>query len=284
MNSFLCHTINLAIGLLLAANLIFPGNAAGQEEGNLFHWAYAPAFGTGVYRIADEQTYVLTFKPKIDLRKGVDHQITAKVTLPLSFGLQTLDLDELISEDLPDYMTTGSFVPGLELLVPVGRSWMVKPYANFGWGTNFKSDESAWIYFGGLKSRYIFNWSKTEFGLLNELKWAGYNPNEGKQDTFARFMIGLEAKHPLGSMTYRNQQLFIQPHILYYRYLDNLEFFTPLSGEGGLSLDEEVELALAVGTATPQKIWFLRPDRIGVGLRLSEDLQGIRFFIRSVFE
>jgi len=85
-------------------------------------------------------------------------------------------------------------------------------------------------------------------------------------------------------MSPTHQQLFIRTHILYYRYLDDLEFFTPLSNGDALSLDEEVELALAIGTATPQELWSLRLDRIGVGLRRSEDLHGIRIFIRSVFD
>lgn len=269
--------------IVFSALVLLPGPAAGQDSGNLFHWAYAPAFGTGAYRIAGDETFVITFKPKIDLRKQVEDRIGIKLTLPLSFGLQTLDIDELISPDLPDQLTTVSFVPGVEFLVPIGQRWMVKPFGNIGWGTSFNSNESAWIYFGGAKSRYRFEVAKNEWGFLSELLWAGYTPSPGSQDDFSRFMLGLEADFPVGNVKLRKQQLLFRPHFLYYKYFNDLDFVEVSTGSL-ISLDEEVEIALAFGTKEPQKLWIFQPDRFGLGVRLSEDLKGIRIFFRSVFD
>lgn len=267
---------------IIAACFMLPGALWGQDKGNLYHWAYAPAFGTGAYTINDEKTAVLTFKPKVDLRKGKDHKIGVKLTLPLSFGFQTLNINNILADNITDHMTTASFVPGVELLVPVGRHWQVKPFGNIGWGTAYSSDESAWIFMAGAKSRYQFNWGRAALGLLNELVWAGYDPNQGQSDHFARFMLGLEADYPLGKVKFQKQQVFIRPHVLYYRYFNDLEFFFP-EREGGLASNEEVELALSAGTKTPQKLWFFRPDRVGIGFRYGQELKGIRIFIRSAF-
>jgi hypothetical protein len=284
MKRCFCLSVNLVFFVVIIGHLLLPENALAQDEANLFHWAYAPAFGTGAYRVGDEETFVLTFKPKIDLRKQRNHRIGVKLTLPLSLGLQTLNLNELISDDLPDQLTTVSFVPGVEFIVPVGQSWTVKPFGNVGYGTSYTLEQAAWIYFLGAKSRYVFNWGKAQMGFLNELLWAGYLPDPGEYDTFSRFMLGLEAQYPLGNAQFLNQQLFLEPHILYYRYLDDLDFFEPLGDGRILSLEEEVELAVALGTKTPQKFWIFRPDRIGIGLRVSEELKGVRIFIRSVFD
>lgn len=276
--------VSLVFSALMAAGLFRPGPVAGQEAGNLYNWAYAPAFGTGAYRVAGEETFVISFRPKIDLRQQVENKIGIKLTLPLSFGLQTLDIDKILSEDLPDHLTTVSFVPGVEFVIPVGRRWTVKPFGNVGWGTSFDADETAWIYFGGAKSRYLFNWGKADLGFLNELMWAGYQPTPGKRDDFSRFMLGLEVDYPIGKVKFRNQQLLFRPHILYYRYFNDLEFLVPPSEGRIISLEEEVDLALAVGTKEPQKLWFFQADRFGIGLLYSEELKGIRIFFSSVFE
>jgi len=276
--------VALVFSVFMAAGFFLPGPAAGQDAGNLYNWAYAPAFGSGAYRVAGEETFVITFRPKIDLRRQVEKKIGIKLTLPLSFGLQTLDINEILGDGLPEQLTTVSFVPGVEFEIPIGQRWTVKPFGNFGWGTSFDTDRTAWIYFGGAKSRYIFNWGKADLGFLNELLWSGYQPTPGKTDDYARFMLGLEVDYPIGKVKFRNQQLLFRPHILYYRYFNDLEFVVPPPVERILSLEEEVELALAVGTKEPQKLWFFQPDRFGVGLLYSQDLKGIRIFFSSVFE
>jgi hypothetical protein len=268
---------------LVATCLFLPGHAADEDAGNLFHWAYAPAFGTGVYNIEGEKTYVITFNPKIDLRDQVDNKIGIRFTLPLSFGLQTLNVDEILDTDLPENLTVVSFVPGVEFLIPISRRWMVKPFGNIGWGTS-STDQSAVIYFAGAKSRYTFAWGKANMGLLNELRWAGYEPSPGTRDEFSRFMIGLEADYPVGNVKFRDQQLLVRPHILYYYYFNDLDFLVPTQERGVISLNDEIELALAVGIKQPEKFWLFQADRIGVGLRYGEDLKGVRIFLRSVFD
>ncbi len=275
--------VSRVFSILVATCLFLPGHAAGQDAGNLIHWAYAPAFGTGVYSIEGEKTFVITFRPKIDLRKQVDDKIGIKFTLPVSFGLQTLNVDEILGRDLPDNLTLVTLVPGVEFLIPVGRRWMVKPFSNIGWGTS-STDQSAVIYFAGAKSRYAFEWGRADMGFLNELLWAGYQPSPGSRDDFSRFMLGLEADYPIGNVKFRDQQLYIRPHILYYHYFDDLNFLVPPSDQRIISVNDEVELAVAVGTKQPQKFWLFQPDRIGIGLRYGEDLKGVRIFLRSVFD
>ena len=270
--------------ILLSLNLFLPVHVSGQDTGNLFHWAYAPAFGTGFYRVEGVDTFMITFRPKIDLRKPKDDRIGIKLTLPLSFGLQEIDADKITNPDLEDLFTTASLVPGVELDIPIGQRWRVRPFGNIGWGTTLNSSESAWIYFGGAKSRYKFNWGKADLGFVNEVLWSGYQPNTGKDDHFSRIMFGLEADYPIGKVTFQKQQLYFRPHILYYRYFENLEFLVDFDTSTVISLDEELEVAMAVGTKELRKFWIFRPDRIGVGLRLSENLTGIRIFLRSVFD
>ena len=101
---------------------------------------------------------------------------------------------------------------------------------------------------------------------------------------FSRYMLGLEVDYPIGKATFRNHQLLIRPHLLYYRYFNDLEFLVPPEDGLVLSLNEEVEMALAVGTREYQKFWLFQADRIGIGLLLGHNLTGIRIFMGSVFD
>jgi hypothetical protein len=276
----------LGLAFLLTLILKAPERALGQvpgfgSTGNLYHWAYSPAFGTGAYQIGDEETYVITFKPRIKLRETENQRFGFNVRLPVSIGLQTINPDVLNIQTLPDHFTTISFVPGVEFYVPLTGRWMLKAFGNAGWGSEVSGDESAWIYFGGVDSRYTFGWGQAELNLLNGLQWYGYTPNPGDSDAFGRFLVGLEADYPLGKTRFRGQQLLIRPHILYYWYFNELDFRVFL--EQPVSINQEVELALSVGTKKLNQFWLLWLDRLGIGYRFSEDSQGIRLFLRSVF-
>jgi len=271
---------------LLILILGVPERARGQTlgfggAGNLYHWAYSPAFGTGVYQVGDEETYVGTFKPKIKLRSTENHRFGFNVRLPVSIGLQTISPEEFEFQNLRDNLTTISFVPGVEFYIPITRRWMLKAFGNAGWGTEVSGDQSAWIYFGGVDSRFTFGWGQAELNLLNGLQWYGYTPNPGNSDAFGRFLAGLEADYPLGKTIFRGQQLLIRPHVLYYWYFNELDFRVFL--DQPVSINQEVELALSFGTKELNKFWLLWLDRIGIGYRFSEDSQGIRLFLRSVF-
>ena len=270
------------IFLLVSAGL--PESAAGQSfgTGNLYHWAYSPAFGTGAYQVGDEETFVITVKPRFRIRNIEKHGFAFNVRVPISVGLQTINPEEFNFQDLPENFTTISAVPGVEFFIPLKERWMLRPFANAGWGTEFSGDQSAWIYFGGVDSRYSFDWGKVDMNLLNGLQWYGYTPNPGDSNAFGRFLAGLEADVPLGKATFRGQQLLIRPHLLYYWYFNDLDFTVFL--DQPVSINQEVEIALAVGTKDLNKFWLLWLDRIGIGYRFSEDSQGIRLFLRSVFD
>ena len=192
----------LIIFLLLA---IFPSSKAlaqsspSEVAGNRFHWAYAPAFGTGAYRVGDAENFIVTFKPKIKVRSEEKHRIGINIRLPVSIGLQTIDPDEFFSQFISENITVGSFVPGVELNAPLNKRWKLRPYAHIGGGTSFSGDQSALIYYLGLDSRYTFEWGPADLGLINGLQWAGYTPNTGDSDWYGRFLIGLEADYHLGS-------------------------------------------------------------------------------------
>ena len=90
---FLASTILLLLDIC-SSNKALAQSLPAEVEGNSFHWAYAPAFGTGAYRVGDGENFVITFKPKIKVRSEEKHRIGINIRLPISVGLQTIDPDE----------------------------------------------------------------------------------------------------------------------------------------------------------------------------------------------
>lgn len=277
---FWVPTIFLVLAILSSSRALAQSSPS-EIAANRFHWAYAPAFGTGAYRVGDAENYIVTFKPKIEVRSEEKHRIGINIKLPVSIGLQTIDPDEFFSQFISDNITVGCFVPGVELNVPFKKHWKLRPYVNIGGGTSFSGDQSALVYYIGLDSRYAFEWGPADFGLINGLQWAGYTPNTGDSDWYGRFLFGLEADYPLAHYKFRGQQLLIRPHVLYYWYFNDLDFNRIL--DDPISINNELELALALGTKKPHKFWFLTMDRIGIGYRFSGNFHGVRIFLQSIF-
>lgn len=82
---------------------------------NLIHWAYAPAFGTGVYRIENiKEIYVLRFTPKFTTRFKFekmfkDRELILEFKLPLTFGIHDFNYVDLIGFDFPERIHTQSW-------------------------------------------------------------------------------------------------------------------------------------------------------------------------------
>jgi hypothetical protein len=51
-----------------------------------------------------------------------------------------------------------------------------------------------------------------------------------------------------------------------------------------VTIKQELEVAMAVGREKAFKLLFIEFDRIGVGYRVGNNLQGIRLFVSSIFE
>jgi hypothetical protein len=252
------------------------------ERGKLYDWAYAAAFGTGAYRVGDLDIFILRLSPKIKLRSTAEHDLGLNLKLPVTLGLESTQVDDILTQNIPDQFKTFSFVPGIQLEWPVTSRWLLKPYGHYGWGTELGGEASAWIYFAGVNSQFAFYLKRLTINLLNGLQWFGHNPKQGDADRFSRIVTGLEGDYPLGKLTFKGRPLHIRPHIIHYWYFNDLDF--QILRQDVVEINQELELAIAVGSKEPFTLWFFDFDRIGLGYIVGNDLQGIRIVLSSVFD
>ena len=226
--------------------------------------------------------YAIRLAPKFEVYALPDSETTINLNLPVTLGLQTFDIDTILSNPIDETLVTFSFVPGVEFVIPVTTRWTLKPYGNVGAGSEIKGTASAWIYYGGLNSQFRSQFGQLGVTLLNGVQWLGYYPNSGLADSLARLATGLEGEYPLGNVAVKGQQLYMKPHVIHYWYFNDLDF--RIIQESPVEINQELELAFAVGTKEPISYGFLKLDRIGVGYRRGDSIEGIRLIFASVFE
>ena len=238
------------------------------------HWAMGAFFGTGCYQVDVNRTvYILRVPPSQTLRessidKNGKRSLGIEFQYPLTFGLHKLD-------DLGDFLVfdnfaTVRFTPGVHVDIPVTEKWHLRPYVHAGWGTETKSTDSAWIYYGGVRSRYRLGSGKADWALLNAVNYAGYNPDFDKRGKYGSVMTGLEFDHPLKGVSLGGEDVWLNWHLTYNYFYDELNFHVD---EGHVeSVRDQWELGLALGKGEKKlKIWFIHFEHVGLSFKASSN-------------
>jgi hypothetical protein len=259
-----------------------------EDPARQVHWAMGAFFGTGWYQVdANRSVYIFRVPPRQTLRESsfsADGKRTLGIEFqyPFSFGLNKLDT-------LPDFAdfdnyATVSFTPGVQVEIPVTEKWYLRPYAHLGWGMELNNSDSAWIYYGGLKSRYRLGSDESRWSLLNAIHYAGYNPEFEKRGRYGSFMTGLEFDHPLKGVTLGGDEAWLNWHMTYNYLLDKLNFH--VEDDRVESINDQWELGLALGKGDKKmKFWFLSFEHVGLSFKWSSNgtYKAISLNMRSPF-
>lgn len=278
--------------ILLVAALLLPQATLAQESPpSQVHWAYSAYFGTGWYRVAsDRDVYVVRVTPRWDRGEpSIDEDGNRTLGLffktPVSFGLDRFDYDDIAGAANLDNVSFLSVNPGIDIEIPVNEVWTLRPFASIGYGGAFDGGDSAWTYWGGIKSRFSFRSGKLNWHLLNQAGFVGYTPSEGPDDAIWPVMAGLELDYPVGAPTADGDQLLLHWRAAYTVFGDDLEFNSGPAGD--LLISDQWEVGVAFARRDSRiPIWFLDFDMLGLGYRASSngELKGITFIFRSMFD
>ena len=278
-----------ACRLLLILCIICPASLFAEDtELQPVHWAYSALFGTGWYQVEDNQSvFALNLPLKQTLRSSSiaesgQREIGFIINYALTLGLH--NIDDLPGLVHPGNFGTASFTPGLELEIPVTHKWYLRPFLNFGWGSELGSGDAAWIYYAGLKSRYTFPSDSGDWALINSIYYAGYNPDVGHSNDLAAILTGLEYKQQLNKTSSSGDPIDLHWSLAYTYLGDELTFGLP---DGSFdSVDDQFEAGLAFGYRNrPIKLWFMKFDSLGLGYRFSSNgkFKGISLNLGSWF-
>ena len=286
----------LVFGCLLPT-LMLCGRVASADDGNLssMHWAFSAFFGTGWYEVSDSESVFIMRVPlqqawRPSAYADGQRQVGIEFHYPITLGLRSLDgFNDFV--DTNNFGTV-AFTPGVELEIPVNEKWYLRPVLHVGWGKETDGDDSAWIYYGGIKSRYTPAQRKLDWSLLNALYHAGYNSREGGSGSVSTAMLGAEFRHPLGAKLADRTDLQMNWHLTYSWMFDAAEFGLRGGLENGLgiglgqTINDQWELGLALAPRGRSfRLWFMTFEQLGVSLSTSSngDFRAIAVNVSSPF-
>lgn len=284
MTSFFRSCVWMVTCLAAAVSTGAQVSVTQKEIDSLYHWAYSAAFGTGAYRIGDDEVYVIKVEPVLNLNWFANRGVSTKLRLPITFGLQSIDLRDIGDIiDLSTNLKTMTFVPGLEFEIPMRGSWVLKPFGNYGYGHQLSGSGSARIFTFGLNSQVALPaLGAMDIKMINALHWFGQVPNRAQSEIFARLVTGFEGNLRLGSMQLGGRQLYLKPHIAHYWYFDPPGFGQIL--KPAIELKQELEIGVSVGIEERISLKLFSFDRLGIAYKDGGQIQGIRIYLSSVFQ
>jgi hypothetical protein len=262
--------------------------ATGAEPAKQVHWAVGAFFGTGWYQVDENRSvFILRIPPRQTVRQAVldeegNRRVGVEIQYPVALGLSKLD-------EIPDFIEFGnystiSFTPGVQVEIPVDRKWSLRPYVHLGYGWEAETQEGAAIWYGGIKSRYRLGHGRFRWSLLNGLFFAGYKPEFENRGQYGAVMGGLEFSQPLGSVRLNDDPLYLNWHVTYNWFFDELSFH--VDRDRVESFRDQWEFGVALGKRdTPINIWFMKFQQIGLGFRWSSNgnFNAITLNFRSPF-
>ena len=251
--------------------------AAHPEE--LFNWYYASVFGTGYYRIGEEQVGVARLPLRYELRAPGADRWGMRLTLPVTLAFAEFDLEDF---NLGKVRAAGlTVLPGIELEIPLRADWVLRPYANVGGGWEFESDQSATIFSLGATTRYTRPaFESSQLALGGRLGYAGYSAGS-ESSQLLQLSLGGELAVPAG-FDIGERAALVAFQLIGTAYVKELEFLLPSAGTR--QVNYELEVGVALGTWRPFEVLGVSFDRIGLAYRAGDNgLRGVRLLASFPF-
>jgi hypothetical protein len=274
-----------------------------QADVGPFNWGYSAMFGRGTYQLADGtevEVYRGAFAKALrDTPEETGHGPGIRLLLPVSVGLRANDAEGAmagdseigssnVAETAQDHVRAAAFVPGVELEFPATQRWTVRTRAQLGWGEELEDApdgerRSAALAAAGFRSRLAFRDAPGRPSLINGLLWAGFESSDDERRSLLRLTNALEFDVRVPRWNFHGHSMRLLPHVLrdwYYRPPPALA----VGAEDNFSeVDSEWQVGLAAGRETPFKIWFFEFEAVGIAYRFSDQSEGVRFYLNSVF-
>jgi len=277
---------SLRIVLAVIASLVLFSRAqaqsqSGNNDGDVINWWYSATFGTGVYTSGSRSVAVLQV-PFAHALKNVDEDnYGLKFKVSTTLGFYDYSVGSAINGNIPDRISTFSVLPGFEWELPMSQRWVLRPFADAGFGQELTGHQSASIFDFGVKSRFLLAQNRgVEFVLVNALTSAGYRQSGESTNTFGYFATGLDITIPTDRSAFGRPLYFgFTPVYFYYFNKFSLAEFNDRQNR----IREEFELAMSVVTRKPWSLSFFDFDRVGLAIRSSGDVVGVSLFTSLPF-
>lgn len=208
--------------------------------------------------------------------------IGVRVRTPVYFAWNRVAIDDIGGEDIARSLKTLTVTPGIELQIPAGYGWLVRPYVEFGYVSALDVGEHTWLLSVG--SRASATWDVQRWRIMGggRLQYSvGLTEDWRFHDDLGSIDLGGGASLPLWFETSAGRPragLFFFPRF----YFD--EFVIDGADDGGLAVDFFMEVGASFEWPESPKILGIRlPSWYGLGYRFAENYGAVRVYLGFPF-
>lgn len=229
---------------------------------------------------ADSTVVKLPFS--IPLKKSVDGRAGFKLRVPVYFSWNNAKITDVDGDDISRSLKTLVITPGLEVLIPVGERWLLRPFIEFGGISALDIGEHAWLGSTGMRASAPWDFPKWRLTAGGRLQYSlAWTKDWQAHDDVGSIEIGGSATFPLPFSLQGDRPkggVFLFPRF----YFDDLLI---QSDEGAtLEIDRHVEVGLSFELPNQPKIIGIKlPAWYGVGYRFAEDYGAWRIYLGFPF-
>ena len=255
----------------LAVTLAIAAPALSQEGGGQTSHPFAFGYSGGGSATPDTKIYDVRIPASFKIFSANDDDWGLRLRIVLYGGIYEFTPEEAIDLDLKFQSLAAT--PGVEFLVPVGKGWILKPFAEIGYGRDFDNDLGFGVWSVG--TRTLATWPVKKFHLSFGTKLqflSTFRSDFELTDEFGEIRLGFDARHPL-PFTIGGNQGDISGYYIRRQYIDA---FIDREDQDPLEIRYSNEIGFTFGTTPRVRLWFIRLPRIGLGYRWGPNVKGIR--------
>jgi len=142
--------------------LATPALGEQPEDGTFnLHYAFANQLGSGIYDVKGNTVQIYRLAGSLSLVSLDDHSYGLRLILPITLGFFNFRIEDIL-EGIPEYLSSLTFVPTIELTFPARDNWLLQPFLGAGIGKEFSQGELSLIYALGVRSTVLFPWNKQD--------------------------------------------------------------------------------------------------------------------------
>ena len=251
----------------LALAVLASGAAPAWTQATIYESGYGlGGFGTGNQSVSSLQI-PLSFR----VREKEQHGWGLRLRVPVTFGVRNFDDDPISALD---EIKTLSVVPTAEFELPMDDTWTLIPFAGAGVSHEFESSLTQWLGNAGVKLRADHPWRGNQLTFATALRYGFEIGSDGFGfDDFGRTELGIDLFREIGSNV-GGHHLTPGVYSRAFLYWDDVTFVNPSTG--AVTIGDEYEVGLSIGTAPGIDVLGLGLPRTFIGYRFGDGLSGIR--------
>jgi hypothetical protein len=257
--------------MALATTLAIAFPAFAQDGGTSTFHPFAFGFTGGDPATPDTKVYDVRIPASFKIFSSDDDDWGLRLRIVVYAGVYDFTLEDAV--DFNYKFSSLAATPGVEFLVPVGKGWILKPFAEVGYGRDFDNDLDFGVWSIGLRT--IATWPVERWDISFGTKFqylSTFTATNAVDSDFGEIRLGFDARHPL-PFTIGGNQADLSGYYIRHQWVDA---FIARDGADPLEIQYSNEIGFTFGTTPKATLWLVKLPRIGLGYRWGPNLSGIR--------